>query len=89
MGLRNSLSALIFLPLWLLALQGAAPAAVLIAATCIGPYRSTDGGATWKQIFIHSGDPKLQGFPKLNCLAVDPQNPSTGMILSIHRSGKL
>lgn len=56
----------------------AAPATTLIAGTSIGPYRSTDGGATWKQIFFNSTDPafKGQGSPKLNSLAVDPKNPS-------------
>jgi uncharacterized protein (TIGR03437 family) len=56
----------------------AAAATTLIAGTSVGPYRSTDGGATWKEIFMNSGDPAVQrlGFPKLNSLAVDPQNPA-------------
>jgi hypothetical protein len=56
----------------------AAAATTLIAATSSGPYRSTDGGATWKQIFMNSDDAAVQrlGLPKLNSLAVDPQNPA-------------
>ena len=56
----------------------AAAATTLIAGTSAGPYRSTDGGATWKQIFVSPDDPTVQrlGLPKLNCLVVDPQNPA-------------
>jgi uncharacterized protein (TIGR03437 family) len=63
----------------LLTSQGIAGAATtLIAGTSVGPYRSTDGGATWKQVFLNSEDPAVQklGLPKLNSLAVDPQNPA-------------
>jgi len=56
--------------------QIAKPATTLIAGSSIGPYRSTDGGATWKQIFITTTNSTLQGFPKLLCLVVDPQNPA-------------
>ena len=56
--------------------QIARPAATLIAGTSAGPYRSTDGGATWKQLFVANTDSTLKGLPKLNALVVDPQNPS-------------
>ena len=75
MGIQKPGSVLICL----LAAKGlAAAATTLIAGTSAGPYRSTDGGATWKQIFLNSEDPAVQrlGLPKLNSLAVDPQNPA-------------
>ena len=56
--------------------QIARPATTLIAGTSAGPYRSTDGGATWKQLFVTNSNSTLQGLPKLNSLVVDPQNPS-------------
>jgi uncharacterized protein (TIGR03437 family) len=65
--------------LCLLASHGLATAATtLIAGTSAGPFRSTDSGATWKQIFLNSTDPAIQklGLPKLNSLTVDPQNPA-------------
>lgn len=51
-------------------------ATTLIAGSNVGPYRSTDGGVTWKQIFLNTDDPVVArlGLPKLVSLAVDPQN---------------
>jgi uncharacterized protein (TIGR03437 family) len=61
----------------LLTWQGlAAAATTLIAGTSVGPYRSTDGGATWKQIFMEDAVYQRLGLPKLVSLAVDPQNPA-------------
>jgi len=56
----------------------AVAATTLIAGSSEGPYRSTDGGATWKQIWVSSDDPAVQrlGLPALTCLTIDPQNPS-------------
>jgi len=55
----------------------AVAATTLIAGSSEGPYRSTDGGATWKQIWVSSDDPAVQrlGLPALTCLTIDPQNP--------------
>ncbi|MCU1272858.1 MAG: hypothetical protein JWO48_289 [Bryobacterales bacterium] len=47
-------------------------ASTLYAATNLGPYKSTDGGATWKQIIVTATDPLLQGAPGLRALVVDP-----------------
>jgi uncharacterized protein (TIGR03437 family) len=52
-------------------------ASVLYAGTSYGPYKSTDGGATWKQIMVTSGDPTLQGLPDIRAMVVDPKTPAT------------
>ncbi len=66
------------LALALLAMGGAARAAsTLYAATSIGPFKSTDGGLTWKQTLVTTTDPLLQGLPIMYAIAVDPQTPST------------
>jgi hypothetical protein len=50
-------------------------ASTLYAGTSLGPYKSADGGATWKQILVAASDPVLQGAPKLLAIAI--QVPST------------
>jgi uncharacterized protein (TIGR03437 family) len=61
----------------LLTSQGlAAAATTLITGTTVGPYRSTDGGVTWQQIFMDASVYQRLGLPKLVSLAVDPQNPA-------------
>ncbi|HWB86099.1 MAG TPA: IPT/TIG domain-containing protein [Bryobacteraceae bacterium] len=54
----------------------------------MGPYRSTDSGATWKQIYITASDPTLQGFPKMLSMVADPKDPmtvySTALFGSVH-----
>ena len=52
-------------------------ATVIYAATQNGPYKSADGGLTWKPITVNPGNSFLQGVPNLGAIAVDPQNPST------------
>ncbi len=61
-----------------LAIAGPARAAsTLYAATKTGPFKSTDGGATWKQLIVTSNDSALPGQPEIFSMAVDPQNTST------------
>ena len=52
-------------------------ASTLYAATKTGPFKSTDSGATWKQLIVTSNDSSLPGQPEVFAIAVDPQNPST------------
>ncbi|HXS97447.1 MAG TPA: IPT/TIG domain-containing protein [Candidatus Limnocylindrales bacterium] len=61
-----------------LAFAGTATAAsTLYAATKEGPFKSTDGGVTWKLLTVTSNDPSLPGEPSIPVMAVDPQTPST------------
>jgi uncharacterized protein (TIGR03437 family) len=61
-----------------LALAGTATAASTIyAATKQGPFKSTDNGATWKQLIVASNDSSLPGQPITLTMLVDPQTPST------------
>jgi uncharacterized protein (TIGR03437 family) len=61
-----------------LALAGTATAAsTLYAATKQGPFKSTDGGVSWKQLTVTSNDPSLPGEPSTLVMTVDPQTPST------------
>lgn len=60
-----------------LALGGAARAATTTwAATDTGPYKSTDGGATWQPVKVTVSNGLLQGIPSMVAIAVDPVNPS-------------
>jgi uncharacterized protein (TIGR03437 family) len=60
------------------ALAGTATAAsTLYAATKQGPFKSTDSGATWKQLIVTSNDSSLPGEPSTLAMVVDPQTPST------------
>ena len=52
-------------------------ASTLYAATNLGPFKSTDGGVTWKQLIVTTNDSSLPGVPKIFTMAVDPQTPST------------
>ncbi len=77
MGTRRPLFRIVCLLAGLIVYQPIAePATTLIAGSSVGPYRSTDGGATWKQIFVTNNNPTLQGLPTLDAIVVDPQNPS-------------
>ncbi|HZY59513.1 MAG TPA: sialidase family protein, partial [Candidatus Binataceae bacterium] len=61
----------------LLALASAASAATTTwAATETGPYKSTDGGATWQPVKVTVSNGLLQGIPSMVAIAVDPVNPS-------------
>jgi uncharacterized protein (TIGR03437 family) len=61
----------------LLALADAARAATTTwAATTYGPYKSTDGGATWQPVKVTVSNGLLQGIPSSVAIAVDPVNPS-------------
>jgi uncharacterized protein (TIGR03437 family) len=46
------------------------------AATTYGPYKSTDGGATWQPVKVTVSNGLLQGIPGSVAIAVDPLNPS-------------
>jgi len=62
----------------ILAFAGTATAAsTLYAATKEGPFKSTDGGATWKLLTVTTNDSSLPGEPSTLVMAVDPQTPST------------
>jgi len=52
-------------------------ASTLYAGASLGPFKSTDGGVTWKQLAIAANDPSLPGVPKILSMVVDPQTPST------------
>src|SRR6185437_13617139 len=68
----------ILLAIFGLAIAGPASAAsTLYAATKTGPFKSTDGGATWKQLIVTSNDSSLPGQPEVFSMVVDPQNTST------------
>ena len=73
--LRDAIACFLFL-LIVTAAKGQA-ATVIYAATQNGPYKSADGGLTWKPITVNPGNSFLQGVPNLGAIAVDPQNPST------------
>jgi len=51
-------------------------ASTLYAGTNLGPYKSADGGVTWKQVLVTFTDSVLQGVPTIRALVVDPKNPS-------------
>jgi hypothetical protein len=73
--LRDAIACFLFLLIVTAAKRQAAT--VIYAATQNGPYKSADGGLTWKPITVNSGNSFLQGVPNLGAIAVDPQNPST------------
>jgi uncharacterized protein (TIGR03437 family) len=68
-----------FLILFLIALGTSLQAASTIyMATDLGPYKSTDSGATWAQLTVEVNNPFApSGPPHVNGIAVDPTNPST------------
>lgn len=68
-----------FLILFLLALStGSEAASTIYVATDLGPYKSTDSGATWTQLVVEPDNPFLSnGPPHVNGLAVDPIHPSS------------
>jgi uncharacterized protein (TIGR03437 family) len=67
-----------------LALVAAAQAATTTwAATTYGPYKSTDGGATWQPIKVTVSNGLLQGIPSSVAIAVDPLNPSNVYFLGM------
>jgi uncharacterized protein (TIGR03437 family) len=71
----------------LLTLGGNAKAtSTLYVGTNLGPYKSADGGATWKQVLVTSPDPVLQGVPTIRALVVDPQNPSNVYASALYAS---
>ena len=65
--------------LFLLALGTSLEAASTIyVATDLGPYKSTDSGATWAQLIVKVSNPLAQsGPPDVQVIAVDPLDPST------------
>ncbi len=52
-------------------------ATTFIAATNLGPVRSTDGGANWSVLPVNVNNAFLTGQPNLFVLAVDPKTPTT------------
>jgi photosystem II stability/assembly factor-like uncharacterized protein len=52
-------------------------ASTVYAATSLGPFKSTDGGVTWKQLVVTTNDPSLSGVPRILAMVVDPKTPST------------
>src|SRR5271154_4269750 len=52
-------------------------ASTVYAGTGLGPFKSTDGGVTWKQLIVTTNDSSLPGVPKIFAMVVDPQTPST------------
>ncbi len=72
------------LGLLLLTLADAARAATTTwAATTYGPYKSTDGGATWQPVKVTVSNGLLQGIPTSVAIAVDPLNPSNVYFLGM------
>src|SRR5438105_153870 len=68
----------------LLTLPGAARAATTTwAATNTGPYKSTDGGATWQPVKVTVSNGLLQGIPNVGAIAVDPLNPSNVYFIGV------
>ena len=55
---------------------GAQAASPIYAATTSGPYKSTDGGATWQPVKVTVTNGLLQGVPGMAAVAVDPLNPA-------------
>lgn len=47
------------------------------AGTSIGPYKSTDGGASWQFVPVTTSNSLLHGNPQVLSIALDPQQPST------------
>jgi hypothetical protein len=55
---------------------GAQGATTTYAATTLGPYKSTDGGATWQSMKVSVTNALLQGVANVPAIAVDPLNPA-------------
>src|SRR5690242_2871392 len=55
---------------------GAEAATTTWAATHVGPFKSTDGGATWQAVKVTVSSSLLQGIPNVGAIAVDPLNPN-------------
>ncbi len=49
----------------------------LYTATSIGPFKTTDGGLTWKQLYVTSNDSPLPGLPMILAIVVAPPMPTT------------
>lgn len=61
---------------------------ILYVATPIGPYQSTDSGATWKQLFVDGHNAFLPStLPDVGGLATDPKNPSAVYFMRAGPSG--
>jgi hypothetical protein len=67
----------VLLPLLLAFACGLHAATTIIAATALGPVKSTDGGATWSVLPVNVNSGLLSGQPSFDALAVDPKTPST------------
>ena len=68
----------------LFALEAGAQAATTTwAATDTGPYKSTDGGATWQPVKVTVSNGLVQGIPSVLAIAVDPVNPANVYFVGI------
>jgi uncharacterized protein (TIGR03437 family) len=72
----NHLRTLFLLTVLALPWTAKAPSTIY-AGTGLGPFKSTDGGLTWKQLIVTTNDSSLPGLPKIFAMVVDPQTPST------------
>jgi uncharacterized protein (TIGR03437 family) len=67
-----------WLALFLLTLgTGLQAATTIYVATAFGPYKSTDSGVTWKQLFATVNNPLLSKRLNADAITVDPLDPST------------
>ena len=67
-----------WLALFLLTLgTGLQAATTIYVATAFGPYKSTDSGVTWTQLFATVNNPLLSNGLNAAAITVDPLDPST------------
>src|SRR5437588_6683725 len=62
---------------------GARAATTTWAATNTGPYKSTDGGATWQPVKVTVSNGLLQGIPNMGAISVDPLHPSNVYFIGV------
>ncbi len=74
---REPLNRFVYLCLLISCVSGLHAASTILAATTLGPVKSTDGGATWQVITVKASNGLLSGQPTLGAVAVDPKTPST------------
>ena len=62
-------------------------ASTILAATPLGPVKSTDGGVTWSVIPVNVNRGPLSQQPGMSGLAVDPKTPSIWYFVGYSPSG--
>src|ERR1019366_5351375 len=74
---RKTLNRLVYGCLLFACAGGLHAASTILAATNLGPVKSTDGGITWSVIPVNVNSGLLSGQPAAYSVAFDPKTPST------------